>query len=141
MAGLRRYLNRLLALGMVVVGGIALVASVAPEFWFTLIYGAQHAGQGYIVQCWALFFCINYLNYPVGIALRTVERTAEIFKVFLISATVSVITVVPLTKLLGIPGVLIGVIGMVALRYVLLSVGFRRARRALAGGRETPSDR
>jgi O-antigen/teichoic acid export membrane protein len=139
MDGLRRYLNKLFVLGMLIVGGVALVASVAPEFWFTLIYGAEHTGQGYIVQCWALFFCINYLNYPVGIALRTIERTAAIFKVFLISATVSVITVVPLTKFLGIPGTLIGVIAMVALRYLLLSAGFRRARRELGDSGETPS--
>ena len=136
--GLRRYLNKLLLFGIPIVGGVALVASVAPEFWFNLIYGMGHEGQGYIVQCWALFFCINYLNYPVGIGLRTVEKTAAIFKVFAISATVSVITVVPLTKYVGIPGVLIGVIGMVALRYVLLAAGFRRAGRELADAERNP---
>ncbi len=139
LAGLRRYLNNLLIFGLPIVGGVALVASVAPEFWFTLIYGTGHGGQGYIVQCWALFFCINYLNYPVGIGLRTIEKTAAIFKVFAITAAISIVTVVPLTKYVGIPGVLVGVIGMVAIRYVLLAAGFRSAGRELAAAGRTPS--
>ncbi len=136
--GLTRYLKQLILFGTPVVGGIAIVAAVAPEFWFSLIYGTTQV-EGYIVQCWALFFCITFLNFPIGIGLRTIESTVTIFRVFLVSAIVSVITVVPLTKYFGIPGVLIGVIGMVALRLVLLSVGFRKVSNRLRNEAEASS--
>jgi O-antigen/teichoic acid export membrane protein len=129
--GLIRYLTQLVLYGSPIIGGITLLIAIAPDFWFDLIYGTSRETQGYIIQCWAVFYCITFVNYPLGIGLRTIEATNLIFRAFLLSAIISVVSVVPMVKYLGVPGVLAGVIGIVTILMLLLTHGLLRARTRL----------
>lgn len=129
--GLICYLTQLVLYGSPIIGGITILIAIAPDFWFDLIYGTSREAQGYIIQCWALFYCITFINYPLGIGLRTIEATNLIFRAFLISAIISVVTVVPVVQYFGVPGVLVGVIGIVTVLMLLLTHGLLGARTRL----------
>lgn len=94
--------------GALVVGGIVLVAAVAPEFWLHLFYGSEYADYGNLVQWWAAVYFVGFFNLPAMFGLRAIESTQAIFAARFSSAVFTALAVYPLVAFLGVDGVMIG---------------------------------
>jgi O-antigen/teichoic acid export membrane protein len=124
-AALLRYLERIAVFGGLVIGGIALVAAVTPEFWLGLIK-EEYQGYGYLVRWWALFSFISFARMPIEFGLRTIERTRTMFWAHFVGALFSVVTVYPLINNFGLTGVMAGIGLIIFIRILLLLYGFQR---------------
>ena len=119
-AALVAYLKRFTAFGGLAIGTILLVAAAAPNLWLELIYGADYAGYGYLVQWWAVVYFLAFLTLPPMFGLRAMERTKSIFWAQLAGAGVSVVLIYPLITAFGIVGVMMGNLSIVSARLAVL---------------------
>lgn len=132
-AALLRLLEQLVLWGTLAIGGILLVVSVAPEFWLHLVYGEKYVGYGYLVQWWAAIYFFSFFILTPVYGLRAIEKTKGIFVAQLLAALFTAIAVYPLISHLGITGVMVGNIAVVAIQLTVLfriffhHVPYRRA--------------
>ncbi|MCA9473351.1 MAG: hypothetical protein MRJ96_11450 [Nitrospirales bacterium] len=76
---LNRYIFRLSILGGSMTGLLVITASLAPDFWLSLVYGSSYVGYGWVVIAWSLFYFLGFFQRPFGIALRVCRETRSIF--------------------------------------------------------------
>ena len=96
-------------------GGITFVfisvLCIAPEFWLTAIYGNKFAAYGYLLRLFGLLYLVIFTGKVANAGLQALEYTAPIFWLNLVMTGSSLLIAVPLTKHLGLTGVMVGTIG------------------------------
>lgn len=105
---LRDYLKRVALFGSGATATIAVIAAAAPELWLRLAFGLEYQGYGYLLQCYAAIYVLISFGLPLVFGLRAVEHSRAIFWSFLWATLFSVIVVFPMTKYLGLAGVMSG---------------------------------
>lgn len=124
LAALIRYLKRLTWVLVAVVGMTVLIAAAVPELWLGLIYGENYAGQGYLIRWWAITYLVAMISVPLGYGLRATEYTKPFFWANVVLAVFTVATVYPLTRYLGVDGVMIGLFCLSSIKAFILSWSF-----------------
>jgi O-antigen/teichoic acid export membrane protein len=89
----------------------ALVMAAAPGLWLRLIYGPQMYQYGYILRLYALLYVFIFVGGPLRAGLQALEFTVPIFWSYLAMTVFASAFAVPMTKLLGLNGTMIGIIG------------------------------
>ena len=87
------------------------VLCIAPGFWLTIIYGAKFASYGYLLRLFGLLYLVIFTGKVANAGLQALEYTAPIFWLNLLMTGSSLLVAVPLTKRLGLTGVMLGTIG------------------------------
>jgi O-antigen/teichoic acid export membrane protein len=119
-------LQRVAIFGSLAIGGIGVVAVVAPEFWLHLFYGSNYAGHGYLVLWSAAAYFVGFFKLPPQYGLRAIEKTKGIFIAQLAAAVFTAFAVYPLIKNFGITGVMAGNLVVAAIQVaVLLRIFFQ----------------
>ena len=102
------YLRHIGILGIASVGFIAVIFFAYPSFWLTLVYGADFANYGRLLQWYAVIYPILFLTNPLSAALQVLERTKGIFVSRLACAAFSVVAATPFIRLWGAEGAVSG---------------------------------
>ncbi len=110
---------------------ILLTIAAAPDFWLTLAYGPEYAGQSYVVRWFAVLYLVSFATTPASMGLRAMERGLGIFLSDLSASIFSVIFCYPLVAFLGVPGVMIGYTVTACMRPVIMYTALRRHLRHL----------
>ncbi|HET6889531.1 MAG TPA: hypothetical protein VFH31_00395 [Pyrinomonadaceae bacterium] len=123
------YLKKVALLIGLTTGIVALIAAIAPRFWFSLFFGPQFADYGYVLQWLALCYLVTSMVLPVQVGLQTLEYTRPIFTARLITTILSAVTVIPVVGSFGLLGALAGTLGSVLIFYGILAFAlFHRIR-------------
>jgi O-antigen/teichoic acid export membrane protein len=107
-------------------GGIATAlpvaaASLFPEFWLQLLYGAEYAGYGSLLRWYGIIYLIVFLATPLSAALRALEYTRPIFLSGLAAAVISGGAIYPLITTFGLNGVIMGILLVTIIRQIILA--------------------
>jgi O-antigen/teichoic acid export membrane protein len=86
----------------------ALVIAVAPVWWLRLIYGTAYQDYGGIVRWQAAGYVALAIGFPLGIGLRTFEKTHAIFLAQVCTMLFSLLFAIPLAYGLRVTGVVMG---------------------------------
>lgn len=87
------------------------VLCIAPGFWLHAIYGAKFEAYGYLLRLFGLLYLVIFTGKVANAGLQALEYTAPIFWLNLVMTGSSLLIAVPLTKHLGLTGVMLGTIG------------------------------
>jgi O-antigen/teichoic acid export membrane protein len=105
------------------------VLSAAPNFWLHLIYGPKYAAYGYLLRLYGISYVLVFTGGPLKAGLQALEYTAPIFWSYLAMTALSIAIASPLTKQLGLQGVIIGTITIqIIFQSILLIALIRRSR-------------
>ncbi|MFQ5958177.1 MAG: lipopolysaccharide biosynthesis protein [Alphaproteobacteria bacterium] len=126
-AALVRYLRTVASLNVLATAVVAFVAAVAPVFWLELLYGAQFAEFGGVLQWYALIYVVMALTLPLRVGLRTLEDTKPIFVANVCSLGFSVLVCYWFVNTFGVFGALYGTFIMYAITQLVLWIGLRAA--------------
>jgi len=127
------YLRRVTIMGESAVAAIAVIAAVAPDFWFSLVFGDQYLGYGYLLRWFALLYLLMSLQLPLRAGIRATESTSIFFWAQVGATLVSLALVYPLLETLQLAGVLIGLIATQVITLATQFHGLRKALRSLPG--------
>jgi O-antigen/teichoic acid export membrane protein len=130
-AGLDRFIVKVRYLVLGIVLTVFTVASVASNFWLSLLYGEEYGGYGYVVVGVGLASILVAMGVPLRIWMQTMERTRPVFHSYLISLAVVAVFVMPSTWLLGLPGLLLGIIVCATVALAVMWRGVSRVRRTI----------
>ncbi len=89
----------------------ALLMAAAPGFWLRLIYGPEMAQYGYVLRLYALLYVIIFVGAPMRAGLQALEYTVPIFWSYLAMTAFAFAFAVPMAKMLGLSGSLLGLMG------------------------------
>ena len=105
------------------------VLSVAPGLWLGTIYGRQYAPYGDVLRIYGFFYLLVFSGRILGAGLQALEYTAPTFWSYLLLTALSIVLAAPLTKHLGLRGVIVGMIMTQAISQSILVIFFiRRVR-------------
>jgi O-antigen/teichoic acid export membrane protein len=125
---LMRYTARALAIS---VGGtlvVALVASAAPEFWLTLLYGDKIAGYGFMIYWQSAVVLATATALPLRAAFQTMENTRPLFFSKLAQEGFAVSSAYALAAWFGLNGTMLGQVVALTIPVVVLIWMLRRGR-------------
>lgn len=125
--GLLRYIVKVVVLGEMAIGVVAVAAAVMPAFWLGLVFGDEYREYGYLLQWFAVIYLLMYLTLTLEAALRAIERTKAVFWGYLIMTAFSLAAVYPLINYLGLVGATIGLFSAQAILFVFLGRSFFKA--------------
>lgn len=129
--GLVSYIKRAAGGMELATGAIALTFAVAPEFWLSLLFGDQFAGNGRLVRWYAVSYMVVALSFPLSGGLWALESTRPIFICYAITTAVALTTAYPLLINFGVDGAAGGVLLNQTVMVVVLLIGFSRRIRHL----------
>lgn len=109
----------LVSIGATVI--ITVIACMAPEFWLTVLYGAQYTEYAYLIYWHSFIWLIAIPSSSLRAGLWALEATSPIFVGALISATFSVLVAYWLASEFALPGVMFGLGCMNLIPLVFLS--------------------
>ena len=130
---LTRYTAKALAIA---VGGtlvIAIVASAAPEFWLTLLYGDNLAGYGFMIYWQSAVVLATAAALPLRAAFQTMENTRPLFFSKLAQEGFAVSSAYALATWFGLNGTMLGQVVALTIPVVVLSWMLRRGRENSTG--------
>jgi O-antigen/teichoic acid export membrane protein len=113
------------------VTAIALVAAVAPEYWMSLAYADEFAGYGNLLVWYAIIFIVIALELPISTGLRAVEQTRPVFHAYIAGTLFTLVAIVPLVKLFGLTGVMVGLLTTWVIQNAVMASGFGVSLRTL----------
>ncbi len=125
---LSKYLYHVTLLGTVVTATIALLFSIAPDFWFALLFGEQFVQHSYLVRWYGVLYIIMFLGLPLRFGLRSIEKTQAIFIALLSAAFITIISSYPLISAFGVKGAMAGMIFIQLVMQIILWTAFKNAR-------------
>ena len=129
-AGLLAYVKRMTGAMELATGAIVLTFAITPEFWLSLIFGHQFAGNGSLVRWYAMTYLVVALSFPLTGGLWALESTRPIFICYAAATAVGAAMAYPLLTYFGADGAAAGVLITQAVMVSILLVGFvRRIRR------------
>jgi O-antigen/teichoic acid export membrane protein len=123
---LLHYLAKVTRFGLAGTVIIGLLFAIDPGFWFRLVFGEEFTQYSYLVRWYAALYVFMFLAVPLGIGLRTMERTGPIFLAYIVAAVFSVGAAYPLIRELGLIGVVGGLLSIQVLLLVIMSMSFRQ---------------
>jgi O-antigen/teichoic acid export membrane protein len=110
----------------------AMIMALAPGFWLRLMYSSQMAQYGYVLRLYALLYVIIFIGGPLRAGLQALEFTVPIFWSYLAMSSFAFAFAVPMAKLLGLNGTMLGLLGTQVLFQGIVGVAlFVKARRVL----------
>ena len=105
------------------------ILALAPNLWLTMFYGSKYAGYGYLLQLYGISYIFVFTGLPLRAGLQAVEYTSPIFWTYVLLTAISLTTAVPLTRWLGLRGVIMGTIFVqLIFQGILLACLIRRYR-------------
>lgn len=105
------------------------ILGLAPNFWLSIFYGSKYAGYGYLLRLYGISYIFVFTGLPLRAGLQAVEHTSPIFWTYVMLTAISLTTAVPLTKWLGLRGVVLGSIFVqIIFQCILLACLIRRFR-------------
>lgn len=138
-AGLIRYLQQFALFGGIGMGLIVVAAAIMPDQLLQVIYGSEFEGQGYLVRWWCFIYLFVFFAIPPRIGLRTLEYTRPIFVQNVALSIFSVAIFYPVITTYGMIGVMMGLAGIQILRFLFLTISFRRrVKQELHTGKQAP---
>ena len=120
------YMKRVALFGGLATATLAVIASLAPEFWLGLVYGSEYQEYGFLLQGFAVVYILNFLCFPFMAGLQGMEKSKVIFQTYAWMTLFSLLSFYPLIKYGGLPGVLAGFIIVTLIEVLTLWHGFRR---------------
>jgi len=126
MEKLNIYINRLTLLGGTLTACIALIASIAPEFWLKLVYSDEYSGYGWVVIAWSVFYMTGYFQRPSGIGLRVLDSPKSIFAGTLTGTIVALVITYPAISFGGLPGAMASLIIVQAVTSAYYMFAYRK---------------
>jgi O-antigen/teichoic acid export membrane protein len=130
-ASLIDYLRSSAILIGLAVTAVALVASSAPEYWLSLAYADQFAGYGGLLVWYSFIYIVIALELPISTGLRAVEQTRPVFHAYIAGTVFTLIAIVPLVKLFGLTGIMVGLLTTWIIQNVVMASGFGVSLRTL----------
>ncbi|MGD0796093.1 MAG: hypothetical protein ABR910_00085 [Acidobacteriaceae bacterium] len=131
-AALSRYLGNMSLRWGGLTAGFALVVGIMPQFWLRLLYGSQFAGYGAVLRMYCLLYLLVFIGGPVRAGLQALEYTAPFVWAQMGATGFALLIGVPLTKGLGLDGVMIGTIGTSVILQGVLLLALTKGLRAAA---------
>ena len=130
--GLVSYVRRATWALELATGAIVCTFAVTPEFWLSLIFGDQFAGNGHLVRWYAATYMLVALAFPLTGGLWALESTRPIFIGYAAATVVGAMAAYPLLTYWGVTGAAAGVLVTQAVMVCTLFLGFVRRIRALS---------
>jgi O-antigen/teichoic acid export membrane protein len=109
---------------------IALVTSLAPTFWLTLVFGEDYREFALVLQIFAIQSLLTAAGFVLRSGLRTLEKTRAIFVSQLFNSSSALALAYPLMAAFGVTGAALGRLPANLLYLYLMWTAFRRALRA-----------
>ena len=103
-SGLSRYIRRVSVLGGSATLAIVLIASLFPEFWLNLFYGAQYQEYAWLILWWGIFYLIGFFQRPLTAGLRSLNNTRAIFISNVMGFLIALIVSYPIISYSGLVG-------------------------------------
>jgi len=88
-----------------------LIVAIAPDWLFTLFYGSDYTGYGYLLWWFAPIYLLISIGLPLRAGLCALSQTRPIFVAYVIMTTFSVLSASFLVDCYGISGALVGILG------------------------------
>jgi O-antigen/teichoic acid export membrane protein len=130
-AAMSRYLRSMTLRWGGLTAAFALVIGIAPQFWLRLLYGAQFAGYGAVLRMYCFLYLIVFIAGPIRAGLQALEYTAPFLWAQAGATAFALLVGIPLTRKLGLQGVMIGTIATsLILQGTLARALIRRSRSA-----------
>jgi O-antigen/teichoic acid export membrane protein len=104
----------------------AIVVSIAPDFWLTILYGRGYETYENLLRLYAFGYLWVTLALPLNAAATALEYTMPIFWGYAASTVFSVLSSAPLTHYFGLKG---AVCGIIVTQIILQTVSFLTLRR------------
>lgn len=130
---LSRYIIKVMWSGGILIGALAVFLVIWPEAILKLMYGADYVGYEDILRWAAILRVLAFMALPLQVGLRALEHTRPIFTSYSYVAMLSLIIAYPLTKLLGIHGVMLGYLIIGSVYVALLIQSYRKYNRGNVG--------
>lgn len=129
-AAMSRYLRNMSLRWGSLTAAFALVVGIAPQFWLRLLYGSQFADYGSVLRMYCFLYLVVFIAGPIRAGLQALEYTAP-FVWAQAGATAFALSVgIPLTKKLGLQGVMIGTIATTLILQSTLALALIRRFRS-----------
>jgi len=134
------YLKRVTLLGEGAVAVIAVIAAVAPDFWFSLVFGDQYLEHGYLLQWFAVLYLLMSLQLPLRAGIRATESTSIFFWAQVSATFISLVLVYPFIQIFELTGVMMGLITAQVITLATQFQGLRQALRSPLGQESNPAN-
>jgi O-antigen/teichoic acid export membrane protein len=109
-AAMSRYLRNMTLRWGGLTAAFALVVGIVPQFWLRLFYGSQFAGYGAVLRMYCLLYLLVFIGGPIRAGLQALEYTAPFVWAQAGATAFALLVGIPLTRKLGLQGVMIGTI-------------------------------
>ena len=120
------YLSKVTILGLMATATIGLFFAIDPSFWFRLVLGHDFVQYAYLLRWYAALSILTFLGMPLGVGLRSIERTRSIFLGYVAGAVFSLVAAYPLIKVYGLMGVMVGLFSTQLLLLGIMAISLRR---------------
>jgi len=106
------------------------ILSIAPNVWLHVFYGPKYAGYGYLLRLYGISYVFVFTGLPLRAGLQAAEHTSPIFWTYLLMTAITLTIAAPITRILGLRGVILGTILIqILFQTVLLVCLMKRFRR------------
>jgi O-antigen/teichoic acid export membrane protein len=119
-AALKDYLLQVTLYGLVACGVILAAGGIFAEPILHVLYGPGFAEYAYLMRWWIIIYAVSFLQFPLSVALRTVEFTRPFFVSVACEAAFGLLAAYILPQLFGIHGVMFGILVTRALPVLIL---------------------
>lgn len=120
------YLKRVTLLGGGATAIIAVIAAIAPELWLRLVFGLEYQQYGYLLRWLSAIYLLSFLSLPLRAGLRAMEHSQSIFWSYSWTTLFSVLAAYPMTKYLGLVGVMGGIMMLTLIQVLTLWFGLKK---------------
>jgi O-antigen/teichoic acid export membrane protein len=111
----------------------AIVMAAAPGFWLKLMYGPEMVQYSNILRLYALLYVMIFVGNPLRAALQALEYTMPIFWSYLAMTAFAFLLAVPLAKVIGLTGSMLGLIAVQVIFQTVIGISLLLRSRSLAG--------
>lgn len=123
---------RLVGLAMI---SISLLYVAVVVYWsdtlLDWLYRGQYSGYGMIVSLYAIYYFVFAVARPYVLGLRSIRQPIWIFRGYLASTVFALFSFIPLIRILGVEGVLLGYITTATVFLLIVGIGFTVNKRRL----------
>lgn len=124
---LRKYINKLQIIGAAATILVGTATFTFAEQLLGIFYGKTYSDYAYVLQWFSLIYIILFLNFPLRVALRTIENTKAIFLSEFMASIFVVVFGYIMLKSFGLVGALISSLSAYSIIYVLLRFSFSKS--------------
>ncbi len=109
-AGLLRYVGKVLRHWGTLTFAFLLLVSLAPSVWMHLLYGGQYTGFGYVLRLYCLLYLVTFVGVPLRAGLQAIEYVSPTVWAYAVTTLFAAVAAEPLARHFGLLGVLVGLI-------------------------------